>query len=124
MLSQPRPRLAPACSGPLPGRALPVLEVTAMPGKAPMTPAPPSVDTLPIELDEADAYAVPELLTAKIAPGVVVIADMTSTTFCDSAGVGALVRAWQRSNALDCDLRLLALPGIPCAADLRASRPG
>jgi anti-sigma B factor antagonist len=82
-----------------------------MTGNTPMTPAPPSVVTLPIELDQANAYAVRELLTAKLAPGGLVIADMTSTTFCDSAGVGAVVHAWQRSNAQGCDLRLLALPG-------------
>lgn len=86
------------------------LEVTATTGNTPMTPTPPSVVTLPIELDQVNADAVSELLTAKLAPGAVVIADMTSTTFCDSAGVRAMVHAWQRSQAEDCDLRLLMLP--------------
>ena len=78
-----------------------------MTGNSPMTPAPPSVVTLPAEIDQANAYAVRELLISRLAAGTVVIADLTPTTVCDSAGVGALVHAWQRAKTEDCDLRVL-----------------
>jgi anti-sigma B factor antagonist len=46
-----------------------------------------------------------------LAPGTwVVIADMTATTFCDSAGIGTLVRAHKQATANGTELRLL-LPG-------------
>ena len=73
--------------------------------------APPPVVTLPAEIDMANAGAVGERLAAALAPGVrVVIADMTATTFCGSAGLNTLVRASKRATAHGCELRLL-LPG-------------
>ena len=64
---------------------------------APVTTAQPPVVTLPAEIDMANADAVGERLAAALAPGVrVVIADMTATTFCGSAGLNMLIRASKR----------------------------
>jgi anti-sigma B factor antagonist len=91
-----------------PARGL--LEVTAVAGTDPVTPAPakPVVVTLPAEIDIANADAVGEQLAAALAPGVtVVIADMTATTFCDSRGVRMLVLAQRQAVANGAELRLL-----------------
>jgi anti-anti-sigma factor len=79
----------------------------------PSTPAhgQPVIVTLPAEIDMANADAFGEQLAAALAPGVrVVIADMTATTFCGSAGINTLIRAKKRAMAHGAELRLL-LPG-------------
>jgi anti-sigma B factor antagonist len=76
-------------------------------GTASLTPASPSVVTLPAEIDQANAYAVRELLAAQFGTDVVVVADMAATTYCDSSGVRALLQAWQDSSTGGCDLRLV-----------------
>ena len=49
-----------------------------------------------------------EQLVASGRPGGhVVIADMTDTTFCDSMGIGMLVRAHKQATAKGTELRLL-----------------
>ena len=74
------------------------------------TPALPVV-TLPAEIDMATAPAIGEQVAAALAPGVrAVIANMTATTFCDSAGISMLIRASKRAAAHGAELRLL----LPC----------
>jgi len=77
----------------------------------PATTAQPPVITVPAEIDIANADALGEQLAAALAPGVrVVIADMTATTFCGSAGINTLIRANKRAIANGAELRLL----LPC----------
>lgn len=76
-----------------------------------MATAPPTVVTLPAEIDIATAPAVSEQVAAALTPGVhAVIADMTATTFCDSTGINMLLRAKKQATAHGADLRLL----LPC----------
>ena len=78
---------------------------------APVTTAQAPVVTLPAEIDMANAGALGEQLAAALAPGVrVVIADMTATMFCGSAGINTLIGASKRATAHGAELRLL-LPG-------------
>ena len=70
----------------------------------------PVVVTLPAEIDMANARAVRDKLYAACAPGSLIIADMTATTFCDSMGIGALVLAHKGAAAHGACLRLL----LPC----------
>ena len=75
---------------------------------APVTTAQAPVVTLPAEIDMANAGALGEQLAAALAPGVrVVIADMTATTFCGSAGINTLIGASKRATAHGAELRLL-----------------
>jgi anti-anti-sigma factor len=68
----------------------------------------PVLVTLPAEIDMANADRVGEQLAAASAPGMkVVLADMTATTFCGSAGIGMLLRACRRAAARGTELRLL-----------------
>ena len=83
---------------------------------APVTTAQAPVVTLPAEIDMANADALGEQLAAALAPGVrVVIADMTATTFCGSAGINTLIRANKRATANGSQIRLL----LPCPNVLR-----
>ena len=69
------------------------------------------VVVLPAEIDVTNADEAYERLIAALAPGVsTVIADMTSTSFCDSAGVHAIMRAHERAAARDVVLRLAVSP--------------
>ena len=43
--------------------------------------------------------------------GGVVVADMSGTRFCDSAGIHALVMAHKRAQASDAELRVVVRPG-------------
>ena len=68
-----------------------------------------AVVTLPAEIDFANASALSAQLTAVLCPGVsAVIADMTATRFCDSAGIRMLILASEYAVAHDSELRLLA----------------
>ena len=83
---------------------------------ATVTAAPLPMVTLPAEIDMATAPAAGEQVAAALAPGVhAVIADMTATTFCDSAGISMLIRARKRAAARGAELRLLR----PCPKVLR-----
>ena len=83
---------------------------------ATVTTAPLPVVTLPAEIDMATAPAIGEQVAAALAPGVhAVIADMTATVFCDSAGISMLIRAKKRATAHGAELRLL----LPCPNVLR-----
>jgi anti-sigma B factor antagonist len=78
-----------------------------------------AVVTFPAEIDMATAGAIGEQIAAVLAPGVhVVIADMTATTFCDSAGINMLIRAKKHAAAHGAELRLL----LPCPNVLRVLR--
>jgi len=72
--------------------------------------------TFAAEIDMATAGAIGEQIAAALAPGVrTVIADMTATTFCDSAGITMLIRARKQATAHGAELRLL----LPCPNVLR-----
>jgi anti-sigma B factor antagonist len=68
-----------------------------------------AIMTLPAEVDISNAEQVREGLLSAMAQGASrVIADMTATTFCDSAGVTALVRVVRQATAHGSRLRLAA----------------
>jgi anti-sigma B factor antagonist len=72
------------------------------------TAAPLTVVSFPAEVDMATAGAIGEQVAAALAAGVrTVIADMTATTFCDSAGISMLIRAKKQATAHGTGLRLL-----------------
>lgn len=67
----------------------------------------PVVVVLPAEIDVTNSRQVYEQLVGAIAPGVdTVIADMMSTTFCDSSGVHALMSAYESAAERDVRMRL------------------
>jgi anti-sigma B factor antagonist len=68
-----------------------------------------AVMTLPVEVDISNAELVRQELLSVVAQGAsLVIADMTGTTFCDSAGVTVLVRVVRQATAQGSGLRLAA----------------
>ena len=70
--------------------------------------ADPRVVALPEEIDIANACQVGEDLRAAVRPGAaVLIADMTSTMFCDSAGLRQLLLANEAAAAVGTELRLV-----------------
>ena len=67
----------------------------------------PIVVVLPVEIDVTNSEQVHDQILAALEPGVdLVIADMTSTSFCDSSGVHALVFAHEAAVARGVRLRL------------------
>jgi anti-sigma B factor antagonist len=71
----------------------------------------PVVVVLPVEIDVTNSQRVHDQLVAALAPGVdVVIGDMTSTSFCDSSGVHALVFAHEAAVTRGIKLRLAVSP--------------
>jgi anti-sigma B factor antagonist len=63
------------------------------------------------EIDITNASDVAELITAACAPGVpAVIADLTATSFCDSAGLSHLIQASHKAAANGTELRLAISP--------------
>jgi anti-sigma B factor antagonist len=67
-----------------------------------------AVVTPPVEMDATNADQVREELLSIINEGaVLLIVDLSKTTFCDSAGVGALVRTFRRASASDSQMRLV-----------------
>ena len=75
----------------------------------------PTVVTLPVEIDLANAERVDADLQAAFASAVTVVADMSATTFCDARGIRALVRAHNRAAAGDAEFRMV----VPSARILR-----
>jgi anti-sigma B factor antagonist len=68
-----------------------------------------AVVVLPDEIDVVNAGSVGEQLVAAIVPGVaVVVADLSTTTFCDCAGVRSLLLAHREARASNAELRLVA----------------
>jgi len=71
----------------------------------------PVVVVLPTEIDVTNSEQVYQHLVGAIAPGVdAVIADMMVTTFCDSSGVHAIMRAYESAAARDVSMRLAVSP--------------
>jgi anti-sigma B factor antagonist len=67
-----------------------------------------AVVALPVEIDVANADAIGEDLLSVLNQGaVLLVADMSKTTFCDSAGVSTLVRTFRRAVASSSGLRLV-----------------
>ena len=70
----------------------------------------PVVVPLPAEIDVTNCDQVHDQLVAAFEPAMgIVIADMTSTRFCDSSGVHAIMRAHERAAAREIQL-WLAVP--------------
>ena len=75
-----------------------------------------AVMSLPAEIDISNADLVREDLLSAINRGAaLLIVDMSATTFCDSAGVNALVRAFKRATASGSGMRLV----VAAPAELR-----
>ena len=75
----------------------------------------PAVVALPGEIDLTNASEVHDALTrARESGTAVVIADATWTTFCDCAGVRALIRAHRQATAAGTGLRVASAtsPGV------------
>src|ERR1700678_986180 len=71
----------------------------------------PVIVVLPDEIDVTNPGQVPPKLGAPLTPGVsLVIADMTSTVFCDTSGVRALVDAYERAVTDAIEFRLAISP--------------
>jgi anti-sigma B factor antagonist len=67
-----------------------------------------AVAVLPAEVDISIADAVRDELLAAVNQGpTALIADMSKTTFCDSAGVRALVRTFRRATESGTKMRLV-----------------
>ena len=67
-----------------------------------------AVMTLPAEIDITNADQIREdLLSVLNQRAVLMIADLSKTTFCDSAGVGALARSFRRAEASQSEMRLV-----------------
>lgn len=67
-----------------------------------------AVVTMPQEIDAVNADMVTDtLLTVLNRTGASVIADMSRTTFCDAAGIRAIIRAHIRARSLDTGLRVV-----------------
>ena len=70
---------------------------------------PHAVITMPAEIDMTNADQVRQaLLSAVETPVTVVIVDMSRTTFCDSAGVRAIIAAYRQAAMAGTQLRLVA----------------
>jgi anti-sigma B factor antagonist len=70
---------------------------------------PPAVITMPAEIDITNADQVRRaLLSAVELQMTVLIVDMSRTTFCDSAGVQAVVAAYRQAAMTGTQLRLVA----------------
>lgn len=71
----------------------------------------PAVVTLPAEIDLINADEVLDQICAAFRPGVTtVVADLTTTTFCDSSGIRHLLLAHQRARAAGVQLRVAVSP--------------
>ncbi len=67
-----------------------------------------AIVSLPEEIDIVNADQVREDLLSPVNQGaVLLIADLSKTTFCDSAGVSALVRTFRRAEASQSEMRLV-----------------
>jgi anti-anti-sigma factor len=67
-----------------------------------------AVVILPAEIDTTNADQVREDLLSVLNQGAaLLIADLSKTTFCDSAGVAALARSFRRAEASQSDMRLV-----------------
>lgn len=68
-----------------------------------------AVVAMPAEIDAVNAGTVRQALLPAVGLGAaVVVLDMSGTTFCDSAGVQAIVAAYRQAAANGAQLRLVA----------------
>jgi anti-anti-sigma factor len=66
-----------------------------------------AVITMPAEIDATNADEVRAALLSAARPDVpVLVIDMTGTTFCDSAGVHAVITAYRQAAETGTELRL------------------
>lgn len=73
---------------------------------------PPAIVALPPEIDCVNAgQAYAKLRAAFTAGAAVVVADLTATTFCDSAGIQHLLMAHNDAATAGAQLRLAISPG-------------
>jgi anti-anti-sigma factor len=69
---------------------------------------PQAIITMPAEIDAANADQVRQALLSAASPDVtVLIIDMSGTTFCDSAGVHAIIAAYRQAAVAGTQLRLV-----------------
>jgi len=67
-----------------------------------------AVVTLPAEIDVTNADTVQEELLSVLNQGAaLLVADLGKTSFCDSAGVSALVRTFRRAATSESSMRLV-----------------
>ena len=67
-----------------------------------------AVVTLPAEIDVTNADTVREELLSVLTQGAaLLVADLSKTSFCDSAGVSALVRTFRRAATSESSIRLV-----------------
>lgn len=72
----------------------------------------PVIVPMPTEIDLANAGRVGQQLCTAASPGVtVIVADLTSTQFCDSAGIRSLLHARDDVAASHAQLRLAVARG-------------
>jgi anti-sigma B factor antagonist len=70
---------------------------------------PHAVVAMPAEIDAVNAEKTrQDLLSAVSLGAAVVVIDMSETTFCDSAGVQAIIAAYRQAAANGTELRLVA----------------
>jgi anti-sigma B factor antagonist len=70
------------------------------------------VVVLPAEIDVTNSDEVRQQLVSVLSRRVgTIVADLTSTSFCDSSGVHAIMHAHGRAAARDVGLRLAVSPG-------------
>ena len=67
-----------------------------------------AVVTVPAEIDTINAGEVRQALLAASHDATVLIIDMSGTTFCDSAGVQAIIDTYNQVAATHTQLRLVA----------------
>jgi anti-sigma B factor antagonist len=66
-----------------------------------------AVISAPVEIDAINADGVGTCLLSAIGNGArVLVVDMTATTFCDCAGVHAIMACWQQARAAGVSLRV------------------
>ncbi|MGN6680151.1 MAG: STAS domain-containing protein [Streptosporangiaceae bacterium] len=65
-----------------------------------------AIVTMPDEIDLGNAEELAADLSAACKPGMIVVADMTATTFCDTRGTQELLNAHYRFREIGCELRL------------------
>ena len=71
-----------------------------------------AVITLPAEIDAVNADQIRQALEAALGQHApVLIINMSQTTFCDSAGVNAIIDTYNQATAAATQLRLVA-PGV------------
>lgn len=72
-----------------------------------------AVVTLPAEIDVSNDGQVRDALTAALRSGAaILVADASATTFCDCAGMRALIRAHRQAAATGTQLRVAASPPV------------